>query len=124
MEATFAQRGNRLEWEERSISRASEVRARQQCLLVGSRMSGQPSRCGGELPCGERARRWSQRAIRPRALSDWVESESALDSLFDRIFCGKPASTFPENALAVTLPPDVHPHCRGWRWNRGIPGAP
>ena len=34
-----------------------------------------------------------------RALSNWVESEGALGSLFDRIFCGKPVSTFPENAL-------------------------
>ena len=34
-----------------------------------------------------------------RAPSNWVESEGALDSLFDRIFCGKPVSTFPENAL-------------------------
>jgi hypothetical protein len=37
------------------------------------------------------------------ALSNWVESESALDSLFDRIFCGKPVPTFPENALARDL---------------------
>src|SRR6266702_6191301 len=30
--------------------------------------------------------------------------ERALDSLLDRIFCGKPGSTFPENAL-LTGPP-------------------
>jgi hypothetical protein len=49
--------------------------------------------------------------LRPRALSNWVESESALDSLFDRIFCGKPVPTFPENAL-------VSGHRRG-RTDRG-----
>jgi hypothetical protein len=27
--------------------------------------------------------------------------------LFDRIFYGKPVSTFPENALAVALPPQA-----------------
>jgi hypothetical protein len=43
MEATFAQKGDRLE--ERSISRASDVRARQQWLLARRRMSGQPTRC-------------------------------------------------------------------------------
>src|SRR5216684_9097265 len=42
MEATFAQKGDRSE--ERSISRASDVRARQQCFLARRRMSGQPSR--------------------------------------------------------------------------------
>jgi hypothetical protein len=45
MEATFAQKGDRLEWQERSISRASDVRAGQQCFLAHWRMSGQPSRC-------------------------------------------------------------------------------
>src|SRR5439155_1957852 len=103
MEATFAQRGNRLEWEERSISRASEVRARQQCLLAGSRMSGQPSRCGGELPCGERPADGRSGPFGRERFPIGLNRKSALDSLFDRIFCGKPASTFPENALAVTL---------------------
>jgi hypothetical protein len=37
---------------------------------------------------------------RTRALSNRVESESTPDSLFDRIFRGKPVPTFPENALA------------------------
>src|SRR5882724_11350149 len=55
-------------------------------------------RRAGEARARRMARRLSQRAIQPRAPSNWVESEGALDSLFDRIFCGKPVSTFPENA--------------------------
>jgi hypothetical protein len=36
----------------------------------------------------------------PRACSVSAETDHALDSLFGRIFYGKPVSTFPENALA------------------------
>ncbi|MGA3310327.1 MAG: hypothetical protein ABSD08_17215, partial [Xanthobacteraceae bacterium] len=32
-----------------------------------------------------------------------METDHALDSLFGRIFYGKPVSTFPENALAQIL---------------------
>jgi hypothetical protein len=36
-----------------------------------------------------------------RACSVSVETDHALDSLFGRIFYGKPVSTFPENALGA-----------------------
>jgi len=40
---------------------------------------------------------------RARACSVSVETDHALDSLFGRIFYGKPVSTFPENALVAQL---------------------
>src|SRR5713101_775129 len=45
-----------------------------------------------------------------------LNRERALDSLFDRIFCGKPVPTFPENALARSrrsyAPASAKPFCR------------
>src|SRR5208282_5387914 len=54
-----------------------------------------------------------------RACSVSVETDHALDSLFGRIFYGKPVSTFPENALAVVQTDTRSPPTKGrTRWQR------
>jgi hypothetical protein len=58
-----------------------------------------------------------------RACSVSVETDHALDSLFGRIFYGKPVSTFPENALADRRRPfHRFPASRGRMRDRSPPG--
>jgi hypothetical protein len=59
------------------------------------------------LPRGLAQRRFRRTA---GAVSDWAESETALDSISGRIFYGEPAPTSPENALiAAALRPRAPP---------------